>query len=233
MSFTLHRGEIVGLLGDNGAGKRTLVKCLAGRIQPTRGQILVDCTPATITSSEAARELGIEAVHQDLALVDSIDVVANLFLNREVTRGGRLLRRLGLLDRKAMERQARAMLDELEIRIPSLRQPVPSLSGGQRRAVAVGRAVGWGRHIVLLDEPAAALGMEQSAHVLELCERLAANGVAVLLVFHNMQHVLDVCQRAVVLRHGVKIADRPIGDLTAQGLVSLITGVETALRGVG
>jgi simple sugar transport system ATP-binding protein len=233
VSFTLDRGMVVGLLGDNGAGKSTLVKCLSGRIRPSGGQILIDGRPTAITGPEHARELGIETVHQDLALLESLDVVANLFMNRELVRSHWPARRLGWLDRKAMERQARAMLDQLEIRVPSLRQPVASLSGGQRQAIAVGRAVGWGQHIVLLDEPAAALGVEQSAHVLELCERLAARGVAVLLVSHNMQHVLDVCQRAVVLRHGAKVADRAIDGLTGQDLVALITGAERELRGVG
>ncbi|TMR94914.1 ATP-binding cassette domain-containing protein [Nonomuraea basaltis] len=231
VSMRVRRGEVVGLLGDNGAGKSTLVKCISGSIPPTSGQILVDARHVRFARPEDAREAGIETVHQDLAVVESMDVTANLFLNRELVRPG-LLGRLGWLDKKAMERAAHEALDRLGIHIPSFHSDVGLLSGGQRQAVAVGRAVAWGRHIVLLDEPAAALGVEQSAQVLALCERLAAQDVAVILVSHNMQHVLDVCTRAVVLRHGHVIADQPMAGLTGQGLVALITGADEPLKGV-
>ncbi|WP_331766413.1 ATP-binding cassette domain-containing protein [Embleya sp. NBC_00896] len=224
---------MVGLLGDNGAGKSTLVKCLSGSLRPTAGEILVDGRPADLGTPEKARALGIETVHQDLAVVESMDVTANLFLGRELVRGRGLLRRLGWLDHKAMEERTGATLDRLRIRIPSFREEVGALSGGQRQAVAVGRAVAWGSHIVLLDEPAAALGVEQASHVLDLCRRLADQDVAVVLISHSMQHVLEVCSRVVVLRHGTVAADRSIDGLTGQDLVGLITGADVTLRGVG
>ena len=232
VSFDLHRGEVVGLLGDNGAGKSTLVKCIAGTHVPDAGEILVDGEPAAIDHPDRARALGIETVFQELALIDALDVPSNLFLGRETVRRGLAARLTGWLDRRDMERETEEILDRLHIRIPSLKEPVAALSGGQRQSIAVGRAVAWGRHIVLLDEPAAALGVEQAAHVLELVERLHEHGVAVLLISHNMQHVLDVCSRVVVLRHGTKVADQPTDGLSGQALVGLITGATAELRGV-
>lgn len=233
VGFTIRRGEVVGLLGDNGAGKSTLVKCLSGSLRPTSGEIHVDGQPVDLATPEKARALGIETVHQDLAVVESMDVAANLFLGRELVRGKGLLRRLGWLDHRRMERETGTTLDQLQIRIPSLHEEIGALSGGQRQAVAVGRAVAWGSHIVLLDEPAAALGVEQASHVLDLCRRLADQNVAVVLISHSMQHVLEVCGRVVVLRHGRVAADQDIDGLSGQDLVGLITGADVTLRGVG
>lgn len=224
ISLSMARGECLGLLGDNGAGKTTLIKCVSGLLRPDSGRILVDGTEVRVDSPQSARSLGIETVHQGLALVDSLDVAANLFLNREVVRRSFPLRWLRWLNKREMYRQAQQILDQLQIRIPSVRQPIERLSGGQRQAVAVGRAVGWGHHIVLMDEPAAALGVEQARHVLELIERLKHQDVAVLFISHNMQHVVEVCDRAVVLRHGRNVGDVLIGDVTARDLVDLITG---------
>jgi simple sugar transport system ATP-binding protein len=232
VSFDLHRGEVLGLLGDNGAGKSTLVKCIAGIHMPDAGEIAVDGEPVTMHHPDQARALGIETVFQELALIDALDVPSNLFLGRETVRRGLGARLSGWLDRRGMERETAEILDRLQIRIPSLHQAVGTLSGGQRQSIAVGRAVAWGRHIVLLDEPAAALGVEQAAHVLELVERLHEHGVAVVLISHNMQHVLDVCSRVVVLRHGLKVADQPTAGLSGQDLVALITGATAELRGV-
>jgi simple sugar transport system ATP-binding protein len=232
VSFKAYRGEVLGLLGDNGAGKSTMVKVISGSLAPTSGEILVEDEVASITGPEDARDYGIETVYQDLALVENLDVVGNLFLNREITRKRPPLSWFGWLDKKAMEREAHESLGKLQIRIPSMGEEVLNLSGGQRQAVSVGRAVAWGRHIVLLDEPAAALGVEQSAGVLALTERLAQRGVCVILISHNMQHVLEVCQRVVVFRHGEKVADQHTAGLTSQDLVGLITGANTPLRGV-
>lgn len=232
VSFDAYRGQVLGLLGDNGAGKSTMVKIISGSLVPTSGEVVVEGEVAPIHSPEHAREYGIETVFQDLALVENLDVVGNLFLNREVIKRRPPLSWLGWLDKKAMDAQADQALSTLQIRIPSKREEVLNLSGGQRQAVSVGRAVAWGRHIVLLDEPAAALGVEQSAGVLALTERLAHNGVCVILISHNMQHVLNVCQRVVVLRQGVKVADQPIQGLTGQDLVGLITGANSPIRGV-
>jgi simple sugar transport system ATP-binding protein len=225
ISFELYPGEVLGLLGDNGAGKSTVVSCIAGSLRPDSGVITVDGREATIDSPQAARELGIETVFQDLALVDSLDVTTNMFLNRELIRSG-AARWLRWMDRGRMHQETRDILDRLHIRIDSVRKHMSQLSGGQRQSVAVGRAVAWGRHIVLLDEPAAALGVEQTALVLELIKTLRNEGVGVLLISHNMHDVLDVCDRAVILRHGLKVAQLDdLNGVTTRDLVDLITGV--------
>lgn len=224
VSFEVYPGEVLGLLGDNGAGKSTVISCIAGSQTPDSGSILIDGDPVVIDSPQRARELGIETVFQDLALVDSLDVTTNMFLNREILRAGPA-RRLRWMDRKQMHRETRAILDRLHIRISSVRQPMSELSGGQRQSVAVGRAVAWGHHIVLLDEPAAALGVEQTALVLDLIRRLRTEGVAVVLISHNMHDVLEVCDRAVILRHGLKVGQLDdLTGVTTRHLVDLITG---------
>jgi len=224
VSLALRPGEVLGLLGDNGAGKSTLTRCIAGLHEPDAGDILVDGKVVRIANPRIARDLGIEAVHQNLALVSQLDVAANLFLNREIRSSRPVLRRIGWLDKQRMQEESERILARLKIRIPSARVTVDRLSGGQRQAVAIGRAIGWGRHIVLLDEPAAALGVEQSRHVNELILRLREDGVAVLLISHNMQSVTEVCDRAVVLRHGRKVGDVYVGEVTAADLVAMITG---------
>lgn len=225
VSFSVRAGEVLGLVGDNGAGKTTLVKCLSGITRPDAGQIHLDGRPVTIDSPRAARALGIETVHQDLALIGSLDVAANLFLNRERTAGGGALRPLGWLSNRRMRLEAKEILDRLRINIPSVRYPIEQLSGGQRQAVAVGRAVAWGNRIVVMDEPSAALGVEQTRLVLDLIRTLREQRIVVVLISHNMQSVLDVCTRAVVLRHGRLVQDVDVADVTARDLVDLITGV--------
>lgn len=220
VSFAVSAGEVMGLIGDNGAGKSTLVNCLAGIIRPDAGQILLDGQEVTILSPHDARRLGIETVHQDLALIDTLDVSGNLFLNREILSGPRALR---WMNKRRMHREAKEILEGLRINIPSVRNAVEKLSGGQRQAVAVGRSVAWGRRIVLMDEPAAALGVEQARLVLELIETLRDRGLVVLLISHNIQAVLDVCSRAVVLRHGEAVADLELEGITRRDLVHLIT----------
>ncbi len=227
VTLRLHYGEVTALLGDNGAGKSTLVKCVAGVYTPEAGMIKVDGSEARITSPEAARALGIETVHQTLAVIDTLDVAENLFLNREHTRGGLLGAWLGVLDKKRMRVETEQILDRLGIHIPSLRRPIGALSGGQRQAVAIGRATAWGQQIVMLDEPAAALGVKQAARVLDIIRSLRAAGAAVLLITHNMDRVSEVCDRAVVLRQGRKTADVSVKDSTKDDLVAYITGAKT------
>ncbi len=228
VDLAVHRGEVLALLGDNGAGKTTLTRCISGLYRPTAGTILVDGREVHIASPQDARDAGIETVHQGLALVGKLDVAANLFLNREIRHRNPLLRAIGWLDKKAMREEAAKILERLNVRIPSPRAPIERLSGGQRQAVAIGRAIGWGRHIVIMDEPTAALGVEQSRHVNALIRTLREQGVAVLLISHNMQHVIETCDRAVVLRHGRKVGDVRIPDVTARDLVDLITGAVAA-----
>jgi simple sugar transport system ATP-binding protein len=223
VSFSVSSGEVLGLLGDNGAGKTTLVKCLSGIVKPDTGDVRINGVPVHIDSPKHARALGIETVHQDLALIDTLDVTANLFLNREEL-AGRPARWLGFLKQRQMHRDAKHILDSLKISIPSVRYPIERLSGGQRQAVAVGRAVAWGQRIVLMDEPSAALGVEQTRLVLELIRTLRERNILVVLISHNMQNVLEVCTRAVVLRHGSVVADVPIADVTARDLIDHITG---------
>lgn len=225
ISFELYPGEVLGLLGDNGAGKSTVVGCLAGSQRPDGGRILIEGAEVSIGSPQEARGHGIETVFQDLALVDSLDVTTNMFLNREILRP-RPWRWLRWMDRRAMRSQTQEILDRLHINITSVRQPMSQLSGGQRQSVAVGRAVAWGRRIVLLDEPAAALGVEQTALVLDLIRRLRSENVGVLLISHNMHDVLEVCDRVVVLRHGLKVAQiDDLSGVTPRQLVDAITGV--------
>jgi len=224
VSFQLAAGRVLGLIGDNGAGKTTLVKCISGVLAPDEGQILVDGQEIPHGDPEAARSAGIETVYQDLMLVPPLDVATNLFLGREVISKKPVLRSIGWLDKKPMYQEAGRILDRLKIHIPSITESVENLSGGQRQSIAVGRAAAWGRHIVLMDEPVAALGVQQSAVVLELVRTLASQGVAVVIISHNMQQVLDVCDEVLVMRHGENVGKFPIEGVEASYLVSLMTG---------
>ena len=225
VSLQVWHGQVLGLLGDNGAGKSTLVKCLAGVLKPDRGRVRVNGTEAVIEDPTHARALGIETVHQDLSLISTLGVAANLFLNRELRRHGPL-GWIGWLDKRGMAQESRAILDRFGIRVPSMRMSIERLSGGQRQAVAVSRAAGWGNNIVIMDEPAAALGVEQSRHVLELIDKLREQGAALILITHNMQQAVDICDRAVILRHGATVGDVKVADVTSRDLVDLITGAD-------
>lgn len=227
VSFSLHGGTVVGLLGDNGAGKSTLVKCISGMVRPDSGQILIDGKEVQLDSAATARSLGIETVHQGLALVNTLDIASNLFLNRELIAPKPPLRWTRWLDKGRMRREAEVMLEELGVSVRSIRASVEDLSGGQRQAIAIARAVGWGQPIVLMDEPASALGVKQSKHVLDLTLRLREKGVAVLFISHNMEHVIEVCDEAVVLRHGRKLAEVKVADVASRDLVDLITGASS------
>jgi simple sugar transport system ATP-binding protein len=224
VSFKINKGEVVGLLGDNGAGKSTLVKCISGIYSPDKGDISVNGESVTINSPEDARGIGVETVFQDLAMIPEFDIVQNLFLNREIKHKNPILRWLGWLDTKAMDKRARKSLNRLNTRIPSYKEKIHNLSGGQRQAVAIARAVNWGADIVIMDEPTAALGVEQSAQVNELIKVISSQGVAVLLISHNMQHVVETCDRAIVLYQGRSVADVAVPDVTKEDLVALITG---------
>lgn len=229
VSMSVHYGGVTALLGDNGAGKSTLIKCMAGMQKPDAGEVLVDGVAREFASPKDARALGVETVHQVPGVVDTLNAVENLFLGREILRAGRIASYFGVLDKRRMRAECEATLGKLDIRIPSLLQPLANLSGGQRQAVAIGRAVAWGQRIVLLDEPTAALGVEQTARVLQLIGRLRAAGVAVLLITHDMQCVFAACDRAVVLRHGQKCADVKVAEVDKDELVGFITGAKTAV----
>ena len=224
VSFTINTGEVVALLGDNGAGKSTLVNCIAGIYPQSTGQIYVRNKEAHITSPQDSRDYGIETVFQDLAVIPEFDIASNLHLNREILHSNPMLRFLGILDRKTMQKNAEKALKRLNARIPSFAEKIKNLSGGQRQAVAIARAVAWGADVIIMDEPTAALGVEQSAQVNDLIKLIASQGVAVILISHNMQHVVETCDRAVVLVHGESAANVTIKDVTTQDLVGLITG---------
>jgi len=228
VSFSVQKGEVVALLGDNGAGKSTLVRCIAGIHQPDNGEIQVNGKVVTMSSPQHARDAGIETVFQDLAMVGEFDLSENLFLNREILSKNPLLRALGWLDKAAMQKQARKSLNRLNSRMPDFNTKVQDLSGGQRQAVAIARAVNWGADVVIMDEPTAALGVEQSAQVNALIKLISSQGVAVLLISHNMQHVLETCDRAVVLYQGRSVADVALTDVSKEQLVALITGAAVA-----
>ena len=224
VSFKINKGEVVGLLGDNGAGKSTLVKCIAGIDPPDSGEIKVNGNTVEIHSPEDSRTVGIETVFQDLAMIPEFDIVQNLFLNREIKHKNPILRWLGWLDRKAMTKRATKSLNRLNTRIHSYKEKIHNLSGGQRQAIAIARAVNWGADIVIMDEPTAALGVEQSVQVNELIKVISSQGIAVLLISHNIQHVVETCDRAIVLYQGKSVADVAVADVTKADLVSLITG---------
>jgi ABC-type sugar transport system ATPase subunit len=221
-------GEVVGLLGDNGAGKSTFVKCIVARTQPDSGSVIVGGERLQARSPEAARASGIEVVYQNLALVDSLDIAANLFLGREETVGQGLLGRIGLLARRRMRAEAARVLEEFGIDLGrvSLSDSVDRLSGGQRQGIAVARAVVWGQKVVMLDEPAAALGVEQTENVLALVRRLRDRGVGVVFISHNMDQVMAVCDRVVVMRRGRTIGSAETSAVTATDLVGFITGAQ-------
>jgi D-xylose transport system ATP-binding protein len=214
-------GEVLALVGDNGAGKSTLAKVMAGVDPPDQGTVEWQGRPTAIRRPHEAQALGIATVYQDLALCDNLDVTANLFLGRELT-----VHRL--LDELAMERRARDLLGELGVRVPDVRATVASLSGGQRQAVAIARALLGEPRLLLLDEPTAALGVEQTAHVLELIARLRERGLAVLLVSHNLADVFAVADRVEVLRLGRNAGSFRTPTATREQVVAAITGATAA-----
>jgi simple sugar transport system ATP-binding protein len=223
VDFTVHAGEVVALIGDNGAGKSTLTKIISGTTLPDTGELFIDGTAVAVDSPAAARALGIETVYQDLALAPSLDTPANLFLGRELLRGG-ILGRLGFLDKKAMRAQADEVYARFGVDMRNSGLPVGSLSGGQRQSVAVARAVAWPSRLVILDEPTAALGVAQTASVLRLVRQIRDAGRAVVLITHNMQQVLQVADRIEVLRLGKRVAQFRAAETSIDGLVSAMTG---------
>lgn len=222
VDFEVYSAEVVALVGDNGAGKSTLAKIIAGVYQADSGTITFEGRQVPIPSPEAASTLGIATVYQDLALCDNLDVVANLFLGRE--RGPqRLPIALRWMKEDDMERRAREVLSSLSVRLPSLRRPVAQLSGGQRQSVAVSRAVLWGSKVVLLDEPTAALGVEQTAMVHRLILHLRELGLSVVLISHNLTDVFKVADRIIVLRLGRRVGTFIRSQTTTDQVVSAIT----------
>ncbi|MEU8385166.1 ATP-binding cassette domain-containing protein [Streptosporangium sp. NPDC048865] len=217
VSLSAYAGEVTALVGDNGAGKSTLVKCVGGIHSIDSGEYFFDGKPVQIGSPRDAADLGIEIVYQDLALCDNLDIVQNMFLGREHRRGI-------VLDEDTMEEMAARTLESLSVRtVKSIRQLVASLSGGQRQTVAIAKAVLWNSKVVILDEPTAALGVAQTAQVLELVRRLADQGLAVVLISHNMNDVFAVSDRIATLYLGRMAAQVKTSDVTHAQVVELIT----------
>ncbi|MDB5059407.1 MAG: sugar transporter ATP-binding protein, partial [Chloroflexi bacterium] len=202
--FEVYPGEIAALIGDNGAGKSTLVKILSGAMRPDSGTVTMAGKEMHFHNPRDAREAGIETVYQDLALAPDLDVASNLYLGREIKRNG-ILGFFDVYNQRAMREQASKHLKDLKVNLRSIRQTVDTLSGGQRQSVAVARAVLWGKDVVILDEPTAALGVAQAGMVLELMKRVRDQGTAVIFISHNMPHVWEVADRIVVLRRGRRV----------------------------
>ena len=223
VDFSIYDGEIVALVGDNGAGKSVFVSILSGVRRPDEGQLYIDGAPVTLQNPSVAHHYGIVTVFQDLALVNERDVAANIFLGRELTRFGGII-----VDRAQMLRESEAIIRRLQVGLPDVRTPVKSLSGGQRQAVAVARAIVRGQaRAVIMDEPTAALGVRESGKVNDLIRALKDEGRTVLLISHNVEHVFDLADRVVIFRLGHCIANLRIADTTHDEVVGLI------VRGMG
>ena len=226
VNLTAYLGQVTALVGDNGAGKSTLIKAIAGIHPIDSGEFLFDGRPVSISGPRDAAALGIEVVYQDLALADNLDVVQNMFLGRERHNGI-------LLDEVSMEQSARDTLTRLSVRtLKSVRQPVSSLSGGQRQTVAIAKAVLWESKVVILDEPTAALGVAQTRQVLDLVRRLADTGHAVIFISHNMVDVFEVADRVAALYLGRVAADVPITEVDRTRVIELITSGRSGDLGV-
>ncbi len=224
VSFSAYGGEVIGLVGDNGAGKSSLIKTVSGVNSADSGEIFVDGQLRHWRSPHDSMMAGIETLYQDSGLAPDLSIGANIFLGRERRRGG-LLGRLGFLDQRAMEREALEQLERVGITIPQTQRTVSELSGGQRQAVAIGRAIAWAKHVIILDEPTNHLGARQSAEVLKVITSARAHGLCVLFISHTLPHVLEVTDRIIVLRLGRVVRDAPTSQFTVESLLAAITGL--------
>jgi ABC-type sugar transport system ATPase subunit len=215
-------GTVTAIVGDNGAGKSTLIKILAGALHPDSGQLEIDGNPVRFTTPAHARAAGIETVYQDLALADHRDVTENLFMGRELTRGWGPFR---VTDIGRMRRQTAKALDDLNVKIPSVRQEVRRLSGGQRQGVAIGRAVHWGSRVLIMDEPMAALGLQEAGRVQDLVLRLSERGLTQIIVSHNLDHVFTLSTRIAVMRLGSLVGVWPTAETDHEEIVRMVAGL--------
>ena len=222
VSLQLHPGDVVALAGDNGAGKSTLTKIISGVYPADGGEIRLDGKPVHFATPEAARRAGIETIYQDLALADNLSIGANIFLGREPMR--RVLGILPMLDRKAMAAAAKETMARLDFHVDRLQAPVGRLSGGQRQAVAIGRAIYWNARVILMDEPTAALGVPEQRKVLALIRQLKTQGRGVIFISHNLQDIFAVADRIVVLRRGSLAGERRTRDTSHDEVVKLMIG---------
>lgn len=222
VSLSVHPGEVVALAGDNGAGKTTLIKAISGVYRPTSGEIRLKGRPVDFATPQEAREQGIETIYQDLALADNLTIGANIFLGREPMR--RAFGFLPVLDRGKMAAAARETMALLDFHVSRMEAPVSNFSGGQRQAVAIGRAVFWDAQILIMDEPTAALGVPEQRKVISLIHQLKAQGRGVIFISHNLQDIFAVSDRIIVLRRGVTAGERKISETTHDDVVKLMVG---------
>jgi simple sugar transport system ATP-binding protein len=222
LSMTLHGGEVVALAGDNGAGKTTLIKAISGVYPPTSGDILLDGRSVRFASPQEARDQGIETIYQDLALADNLSIGANIFLGREPMR--KALGFLPVLDRRQMAEAARDTMALLDFHVSRLDAPVSNFSGGQRQAVAIGRAVYWNARVLIMDEPTAALGVPEQRKVISLIHQLKAQGRGVIFISHNLQDIFAVSDRIIVLRRGIQAGEKQISATSHEEVVRLMVG---------
>jgi D-xylose transport system ATP-binding protein len=216
------RGELTAIVGDNGAGKSTLIKCISGLHSPDQGTIEVSGQPARYSGPEEARHRGIETVYQDLALIDDLAVYQNVFLDRELTWGVGPIR---LLARRKMQEETRSLFAELNVSVPSITGRVRGLSGGQRQAVAIARGVMWGRELVIMDEPTAALGVRETAKVERMVSDLVARGIGIIIISHNLEQVMRLSDRIWVMGAGRVVAGMPTSQASKEDVVGMITGL--------
>ena len=221
-SMVVRPGEVVALAGDNGAGKTTLIKAISGVYQPTAGEIILRGQPVVFATPQEARDKGIETIYQDLALADNLSIGANIFLGREPMR--KAFGFLPVLDRKKMAVAAKETMSRLDFHVSRLEAPVSNFSGGQRQAVAIGRAVYWDAQILIMDEPTAALGVPEQRKVISLIHQLKAQGRGVIFISHNLQDIFAVSDRIVVLRRGVQAGERKIAETNHDEVVKLMVG---------
>ncbi len=225
--FELRAGEILAVIGDNGAGKSSLIKALSGATVPDEGELLLDGKVVHFKSPIDARRAGIETVYQDLAVAPAMSIAENLFLGREIIKSGPLGQLLRLIDKKEMLKQAVARMQELKVGIRSMTQPVETLSGGQRQCVAVARAAAFAQHVVIMDEPTAALGVKEGNMVLELIRRVRDKGLPVILISHNMPHVFEIADRIHIQRLGKRAAVVNPKTISMSDTVAVMTGAKS------
>jgi D-xylose transport system ATP-binding protein len=216
VSIDLYPGEVVGLLGHNGAGKSTLIKCLSGAYQADAGEILINGEVATITNPRDARSYNIETIYQTLALADNLDAASNLFLGRE------LVSPMGFVDESAMEAETRKIMARLNPNFRKFNVPVSALSGGQRQSVAIARAVYFNAKILIMDEPTAALGPQETQMVAELIQELKAQGLGIFLIEHDIHSVMKLCDRAVVMKNGQRVGTVNVNEVTDEDILGMI-----------
>jgi ABC-type sugar transport system ATPase subunit len=228
VSMGIRAGEVVGLLGDNGAGKSTLIKVISGVYQADEGNIFFQDREVHIASPMDALAMGIETIYQDLALAENLNTPANIFLGREKMK--RVLGFLNVLDHPYMQAESRKVLEKLDILIPSLRNRIRALSGGQRQAVAISRSIYWDAKFLIMDEPTAALGVAEQKKVIDTINLLKSHGIGIIVISHQMHDVFQVADRLVIMRRGEKVAERITRETTADEIVSLIVGAETVAR---